>query len=132
MRAVEAVGIREADLSALATKLFDAFASRDVDSFVACLADDVALSFGNVGPVDGPAAARSTLEQIYRVVQKITHEVRREWIIGRDLLVDAMVTYDRHDGKSITVPCISVITTNDDGLISTYRIFIDASPVFAE
>jgi ketosteroid isomerase-like protein len=132
MRAVEAVGIREAELSLLATKLFDAFASRDVDSFVACLADDVSLSFGNVGPVNGPAAARSTLEQIYRVVQKITHEVRREWIIGRDLLVDAMVTYDRHDGKSITVPCLSVITTNDDGLISAYGIFIDASPVFAE
>jgi hypothetical protein len=41
------------------------------------------------------------------------------------------VTYTKFDDSQVTVPVVTIVKRNDDGLIVDYRIFMDASPLFA-
>jgi hypothetical protein len=36
------------------------------------------------------------------------------------------------DGKDVTVPVVTIYRTNDEDVISDYRVYIDLAPVFAE
>jgi hypothetical protein len=40
------------------------------------------------------------------------------------------VTYERHDGRKVVLPCTNIFELTPDGLISRYQIFMDMSPVF--
>jgi ketosteroid isomerase-like protein len=41
------------------------------------------------------------------------------------------VKYDRHDGKSFTLPCCDTIRIRD-GKVQSLKIFMDITPVFAD
>lgn len=46
------------------------------------------------------------------------------------IAAEALIDYVRKDGKMVTVPCVTLIERNEDGLASSVRIFIDVAPVF--
>jgi limonene-1,2-epoxide hydrolase len=46
------------------------------------------------------------------------------------LLAAGLVTYQRHDGSRVTLPCFNVFRLRD-ARIADYRIYVDANPVFA-
>ena len=46
-------------------------------------------------------------------------------------LAEALVTYTRRDGSLVTVPAMSVFHTRADGLIDSYRIYVDLAPLYA-
>ena len=45
-------------------------------------------------------------------------------------VVESVVTYLRRDGRDVTVPAMTVLRRNSDGLIDMLRLYIDTSPLF--
>jgi hypothetical protein len=41
------------------------------------------------------------------------------------------VTYDRLDGKTVTVPAVTMWHVTGDGLIDDYSVYLDLAPVYA-
>jgi hypothetical protein len=52
------------------------------------------------------------------------------WSDGDRLVTELEVHYTRLDGNQVTVPCCNGFQLRD-GLVSGYRSYIDATPVYA-
>jgi ketosteroid isomerase-like protein len=123
--------IDRADLSPVTQRLFNSLDAGDIDGFIALLDENCTASFGNIGPVPGAGAVKGGLEQLFAVLNGMSHEVLNEWVTGPDTIVELRVTYNRKDGKTFVLPATTIWTVNAKGLISSYRIYIDQSPLNA-
>ncbi|MDT7765555.1 MAG: hypothetical protein QOC63_4975 [Mycobacterium sp.] len=59
------------------------------------------------------------------------HEIVNEWNFGSDAIVELRVTYDRTDGRQVTIPVVTIFHTDAAGKIDDYRVFFDAAPIYA-
>ena len=46
------------------------------------------------------------------------------------MICEMQVTYERHDGTRLTLPCLNVFRFRE-GRIADYRVYMDLNPVFA-
>jgi len=59
------------------------------------------------------------------------HEITHLWETEPGTLVaELLVTYRRHDGTELTLPCCNIFRLRD-GLVDDYRIYMDINPVTA-
>jgi ketosteroid isomerase-like protein len=112
--------------------MFAAGDSGDVDGLLGFLTDDVVLVFGNGEPVhkDG---IRDLWGQVVSTLKGVRHEIHDIWHAAEDadvLIARMTVHYSKLDGSVVSLPCVNVFRLRDE-LIADYRIYIDASPVFA-
>jgi limonene-1,2-epoxide hydrolase len=66
-------------------------------------------------------------------VASLSHELLAVWRVEQPepaVLCEMAVTYRRHDGSRLTLPCLNVFRLRD-GRIADYRIYMDVNPVFA-
>jgi len=119
------------DARVWAQTLFELVDRFDADALGARMAPDGVLISTNSAPVVGPAGVREAARQFEQGVASIGHEVVRAWRIGDTVITDLWVTYVRHDGGKVVLPCANIFDLTDDGLISKYQIFMDMTPVFA-
>lgn len=117
------------------TQLFASIDAKDTDAFVANFADDAVFRFGNAEAARGRAAIRETLAGFFGAIGGLSHVVtgiwRGEWERGPVLSIETAVTYTRADGsKTPTLPATSTLRMQGE-LIQDYRIFVDATPLFA-
>jgi ketosteroid isomerase-like protein len=123
---------KETDMSGDRTRrLFAAVDTKDADAFGAFLAEDARLTFGNAEPLVGRAAIVAGIDAFFTTIDGLRHRIVNEWYAGADTVVEIEVTYQRPDGKSVTVPAVSIWCSRADGLIADYRIFVDLAPVYA-
>jgi len=47
------------------------------------------------------------------------------------VIAELRVTYVRHNGVKVVLPCTNIFDLSTDGLISKYQIFMNMTPVFA-
>jgi ketosteroid isomerase-like protein len=119
--------------SNVADKLAAAFASfdaRDVAKLASFVTDDVRLRLGNAPAVQGKAAFVDAVNAFLGSVAGVHHEILDVYVDGQIAVVEFDVQYDRQDGKAVTIPCCNVLRVRG-GLISEYRSYIDATPVYA-
>src|SRR5207249_6548157 len=67
------------------------------------------------------------------VVPGISHDLTTVWTVHDPdpaVICEMSVTYERHDGSRLTLPCLNVFRLRD-GRIADYRIYMDINPVFA-
>jgi hypothetical protein len=126
-----AVPLERAELAPVTKLLFDALENGDIDTYVNAHAKDCLCVVGNMEPVVNRENIKSVSEQMFALVNKITHHVLNEWVIGSDRIVEARAIYERRDGKVINLPSVTIYTLNDQGLISFIRIYADYTPLFA-
>lgn len=101
-------------------------------SVAKCFAPDIQWQVGNApasvglqamyeGPIGRNAAAiRSSL-----------HRFVNTWDLpGNTTVVESVVTYHRRDGRDVTVPAMTVLHRNSEGLVDVLRLYIDTSPLF--
>ena len=110
--------------------LFEDIDSMVPERFAAHLADDVRMRFGNAEPVSGRAAVQDVWAGFCTAVAGVRHHVVEQWDEGPATIVEADVTYTRHDGSRVTVPVVTIYRSRGE-LIDDYRVFIDLAPVFA-
>lgn len=106
----------------------DAF---DPARFAEIFAPDGVMVFGNGDPMVGPAAVEAGVGGFFSTINGIHHHLLAEWHEGATSVAQLETSYDRQDGKQVTVPVVSIIRRNDDGLVADYRVYFDVAPVFA-
>jgi ketosteroid isomerase-like protein len=111
-------------------RIFAAFDANDVPGLAAFMTDDVRLRLENAKMVQGKPAFVAAVNAFLDSVVRFRHEVLNVWSDGDALIAEFDVHYTRLDGREVTLPCCNVFRLRD-GLVSEYRSYIYATPVYA-
>lgn len=111
--------------------LFASIDEMNVERFVRFLTPDATFRFGSAAPAKGEDEIREAVEGFFASISGCRHVLGK--IIAGDgtLVCEGEVTYTRHDGSEITLPFANVFEL-DGELVSHYKIYADAGPLYAE
>ena len=113
------------------TELFAAIDRNDTASFVAALTDDAVFRFGSSPPARGHEAIAAAVDGFFGTIAALSHTVNNVLWNGATQVCEGEVTYERHDGSTITLPFTDVFEYSGD-LIANYKIYMDIGPLYAE
>jgi ketosteroid isomerase-like protein len=111
-------------------RVFASFDARDIRALAAFMADDVRLRLGNADATRGKPAFVDAVNAFLGSIAQVRHEILNVFSVDDAVIVEFDVHYTRLDGGNVTLPCCNVFRIQD-GLISEYRSYIDAAPVYA-
>jgi ketosteroid isomerase-like protein len=112
-------------------RLFAAIDTLEPSAPLEHVAEDIVFRFGNADPVLGKRDFAESGVQFFGSIAAIHHDILSMWEPETDVVVTEMdVTYGRHDGATLTLPCCNIFRLRD-GLISSYTIYMDIAPVYA-
>ena len=105
--------------------------TRDVEQLIPYFTPDASFTFGNNPPMQGHEGIRAGIGAFYSGIAGISHTVPHSLQPSPEVSVAEFVTtYTRLDGDPVTLPGLGVFELSD-GLIHTYRVYADVTPVFA-
>ena len=111
--------------------LFAMTDAMDVAALVPLFAKDGRVVFGNGQPMVGVDEIRTGTTAFFATIAGLHHEVVNEWNFGNYTIVELKVTYDRKDGRQVTIPCVTIFHADAAGKIDDYRVFFDVAPIYA-
>jgi len=118
--------------SDLVRRMFGAGESMNVNNFVKFYADGALYQFSNFPVAHGPQEIIDNSQGFLSKVRQVVHHIENLWEIDDETVVCEMtVTYDRHDGKSFTLPCCDTIKIQN-GKVTALKIYMGITPVFAD
>ena len=111
---------------------------KDAAGFAAAFTPDAWLRFGNNDRLVGREAIREAIAGFFTAMAALEHTPRNAWLQGDTLILEAEVTYTRHDGRLVTVPAVTIyrlaslgVPGESDPLADQCRIYVDLAPLFA-
>jgi ketosteroid isomerase-like protein len=109
---------------------------KDADGFAAAFTHDGTLRFGNSDMLVGRAAIQVAIAQFFSAFKSLRHHSGRTWLDGDTVILEAVVTYIRHDGQEVTVPAVTIfhlvsVSISSTPLADDCRIYVDLTPLFA-
>ena len=113
--------------------MFEALDRGDIQETVRFMTADVVTAFGNFPELNGKAAFRTMFRDVAKSVSGVRHDIHDLWQVEQDadvLVARMTVTYTRHDGSAISLPCCNVFRMRAN-LVSHYGVYMDISPVLA-
>ncbi len=119
--------------STLVTSVKEAYAaveSNDISAYVQFFTADAVYKVANFDPVIGPDGIRALAEPLVDMFESVTHDISTIWELDNTVICEMNVTYNRKDGKTVTVPCVDVIHFTD-GKVNELKAYIDTSPAFS-
>ena len=104
--------------------------SMNATAYRSFLADDCQLMFGNNPVVACNNEIIGGIKQFWDAIGGLDHSFIS--VLGNDdhFAAEALIDYTRKDNKVVTIPCVTVIKRNSQGLATLIKIFIDTTPVF--
>jgi SnoaL-like domain len=111
----------------------DLYASIDamrLDEFAAGLAPDVEVVVGNSPAMHGRQAAKQGIGHFFSTIDGIKHHLVNVAESDGRTFLEANVEYLRKDGKTVTIPAVTVLERDGD-LVKSLRIYFDVAPVYA-
>lgn len=100
------------------------------EGLVAWYAEDGRFRFGNSPPVEGKAAIAEVLRSFYASITSMSHAMTGCWLEGESGVWEAEVTFGLPEGRSVTIPAVSVLRARH-GKVRDFRMVMDAAPLFA-
>jgi limonene-1,2-epoxide hydrolase len=110
-------------------ELFKAIDSKDADKFVLFLTEDARFRFANMPQISGRDNIRSEVSQFFSSVKSMNHRILKTWDTEEVIICEGEVTYTRLDDSQITFPFANIFRMKE-GLITDYRIYVDASALY--
>ena len=108
---------------------------KDAAGFAAVFTRDGWLRFGNNDKLVGPDAIREAIAGFFTAMVSLSHEEKGIALDGDTVVIEAVVTYKRHDGKSVSVPACTIYRlagkSKDRIVADQCRIYVDLAPLFA-
>lgn len=103
----------------------------DAEAYGKFLAEDCIFQFGNNPVVNGKKAILEGLEKFWASYDGEEHILQN--ILGNDecFALEAINVYKRKDGKKVSVPAVAITQRNEEGLVTSFRVFIDIAPLYA-
>jgi hypothetical protein len=121
----------------LLKKMFLAGEAMNVENFVKFYTDDAVYQFSNFPVAHGPDGIRKASgsfqdkSSFLGKVEGLHHHLKDIWEVEQDtLVIDMEVTYVRHDGQVLTLPCCDVVRLDGDK-VKELLIYMNISPVLA-
>jgi ketosteroid isomerase-like protein len=112
-------------------QLLVAVDSGDVDAICEHLTDDVSFQFGNGEAIVGKPGFKAASHAVFDTVAASRHDILHLWEVEEGTVIAVMnVHYDRVDGRKLRLPCCNLFRVRYSR-ICEYRVFMDATPVFA-
>jgi ketosteroid isomerase-like protein len=112
-------------------KLFAVVDAMNVATVASLFTADGRVVFGNGQPLVGIVEIRTGITAFFDTIAGQHHEVVNEWNLGNDTVAELKVTYDRKDGRQVTIPCVTIFHTDAAGKIDDYRVYFDSAPIYA-
>jgi ketosteroid isomerase-like protein len=104
----------------------------DIERYASFLAEDVNVAFNNAPTVAGKPAVIAMLAGYWRSFAVIEHEPMNIYGTDDRFMLEALNHYVRHDGRKVTTRAVALTDRNQQGLVTSVRIYADASPVFQD
>lgn len=111
--------------------MYDDIDNQRLDSLEARLAEDVVVTMAGNPPVVGRDTVMAGQREFLASFRSLSHDFTNTWEVDDTAILEAVVTYLRHDGQAVGVPCVSIVTRNGDDQVDSVRIYLDLAPVFA-
>jgi uncharacterized protein (TIGR02246 family) len=116
----------------------DAVDRKDAHGFAQAFTDDATLRFGNADAIQGRDAIEAAIAQFFETFATLRHEEKGARLAGDTLILEAVVTYQRHDGREVSVPAVTIFhlagAASDEPerpLADECRIYVDLAPLYA-
>lgn len=110
---------------------------KDAAGFAAAFAPDGWVQFGNWPRTSGRDAITAAIAQFFSGFRSLRHTAVGTWLDGRTLVLEAEVTYLRHDGREVSVPAATIFRlagepgTQGHPQAKECRIYVDLTPLYA-
>lgn len=117
--------------SEFTSRVFALVDTTDATGFSQLFAPQGRLRFAHNEPMTGPDAIEAGVKGFFTTIKGLHHTLLNEWVDGADTVVELSVDYDRLDGRTVTVPVVSIWHIDESGLIDDYRVYFDLAPVYA-
>lgn len=91
---------------------------------------DTIIRLANHEPAEGREAVRATTLHFWSMIGSMRHTFTNVVEDGDNAILEAIVTYTAHDGRTVDVLCATAIDRRE-GLIAAQRIYIDLAPLHA-
>ena len=111
---------------------------KDAVGFAAAFVEDGTLRFGNNPALQGRPAIEAAIAGFFASFVSLRHEARGAFLTNDTLILEAIVTYTRHDGQTVTVPAVTIFhlagaqpNDPDRPLADDCRIYVDLTPLYA-
>jgi len=110
---------------------------KDAAGFAAAFAPDGWVQFGNWPRTSGREAITVAIAQFFDGFQSLAHTSVGTWLDRGTLVLEAEVTYVRHDGGTVTIPACTIFRLaaqpSADGMpqAKECRIYVDLTPLYA-
>jgi ketosteroid isomerase-like protein len=114
----------------LLAQVFAAFDAQDISTLAAFITDDVELRLGNAPLIRGKSGFVDAVNAFHESVAGVHHQLLKVYSDEDVAIVEFDVHYTRRDGRTVVLPCCNVFRIRG-GLISEYRSYVDATPVYA-
>jgi limonene-1,2-epoxide hydrolase len=115
---------------AMLENLFTRIDAKDTEQFLNFLTNGASFRFGSAPPAQGREAIRAAVDGFFASISGSRHELTRTTEEAGVIICEGVVTYTRHDASEITLPFANVLELEGD-LISNYKIYADAGPLYA-
>jgi len=137
----EGLTLTRAEVMHWAADLYERAVDRkDAAGFASAFTPDAWLRFGNAAPLVGREAIRTAIAQFFTTFVDLRHEARGAYLDGDTLILEAEVTYTRHDRRVVTVHAVTIFRlagvdrqggTQPVPVADQCRIFVDLTPLYA-
>ena len=103
--------------------------NKSIDEFAAYFTPDALYSVGNAEPIAGRDRIQSAAIYFRQQVKSVLHQIQAIWEWEDTVICELEVTYTRHDGTVLQLPCLDVFHLQGN-LFRELHVYIDISPIF--
>jgi ketosteroid isomerase-like protein len=136
--ALEPLPTSEVVLSWARDLYFEHVDRKDARAFAAAFLDDATLRFANAPVIRGRASIETAIAEFFTTFIDLRHEPRNSWLVGDTLILEATVTYTRHDRRQVTIPAVTIFHLAgalpgepSRPVADDCRIYVDLTPLYA-
>ena len=104
--------------------------AKDIDAYADFLAPTVELIMNNAEPVTGRDAVVTGLGEYWKSFGTLEHEPLTILGSPRAFVLEALNHYTTLDGRAVTLRAVAFTDRDDDGLVTSVRLYTDTAPLF--
>lgn len=89
------------------------------------------MHFNNVLMAPDKQAMVAALSGYWQSYASLEHELLNIYGSGDAFMLEALNHYQRHDGQQVSLRAVALTDRNDQGLVTSVRVYSDTSTLFA-
>lgn len=111
------------------SRLYAAVDGMNQANFKSFLDDESVLYFGNHPKSTGAEVISQGIDNFWKSIGGLHHKFHRVWENGDTVILDALIDYTRHDGKVVEIPCVTIVSREEE-TVRDMRIYLDVAPIY--